>query len=132
MNREQSTKKGSTKNKPSKAEVENLALMLAGVIAHPAIPPALRQHIREGVTELFNGLGHHPDAQNNVTDSPRISSFFSCSTPRGRKEARRNDQASNQARARRVQSRAARNRALRRTGRVRRGEGAGLSLLHGA
>jgi hypothetical protein len=70
MNREQSTKKGSTKNKPSKAEVENLALMLAGVIAHPAIPPALRQHIREGVTELFNGLGHHPDAQNNVTDSP--------------------------------------------------------------
>lgn len=54
-----------TKGKPGKADVENLALLLAGVLANPATPAALRQHIRYGLSEVFNDL----DDSERVTDS---------------------------------------------------------------
>ncbi|MFL6332045.1 MAG: hypothetical protein ACJ754_01730 [Pyrinomonadaceae bacterium] len=53
------------KGKPGAADLENLALLLAGVLAHPATPDALRQHIRYGLSEVFNNL----DNNEAVTDS---------------------------------------------------------------
>ena len=57
---------GTAKGKPSKARIENLAQLLAGILADPTAPAALRQHIRYGLSEVFNDLHDN----NRVTDSP--------------------------------------------------------------
>ncbi len=66
------TTKGSKKGKFSVADLEYLALMLSGILAHPALPPELRQHIRYGISEVFNDL----DDNERVTDSAEYLSLL--------------------------------------------------------
>lgn len=66
MTRTKVTTKRPAQDKAGAADFENLAMLLAGVRAHPATPAALRQHRRYGLSEVFDNL---PD-NDRVTDSP--------------------------------------------------------------
>lgn len=57
---------GAAKNKTSAPELESLALMLAGLLTHPATPTAVVEHIQLGLNEVFNGL----EDKNAVDCSP--------------------------------------------------------------
>ena len=52
--------------------MENLAQLLSGVITDPLTPAELRQHIRYGISEVFNDL----DDNDRVTDSHEYIAFL--------------------------------------------------------
>jgi hypothetical protein len=62
-------KKTQTPKQARRLDIENLAELIAAVIAHPALPSTLRQTIREGISEAFNDLAHY-HTQDRITDSP--------------------------------------------------------------
>jgi hypothetical protein len=65
MTTKKNTKKQGAESTPAEVneiELENLAVLIAGVLSHPACPPEIYDHLIYGINECVSSatVNHHP------------------------------------------------------------------------